>query len=84
MGKSGNSGNCGNSLIQVMTCVQLFSEEFAENKRFYFYDMASLSTMQYISIDHTFKVAANVGYLRPDGRWITEYDSLFIVLNNIG
>ena len=61
-----------------------FLKNFAENKRFYFYDMASLSTMQYISIDHTFKVAANVGYLRPDGRWITEYDSLFIVLNNIG
>lgn len=61
-----------------------FLKIFAENRRIYFQDMASLSTINYITIDHTFKVAANVGYLRPDGRWITQYNSLFIVLNNIG
>ncbi len=48
-----------------------FLKKFAENRNLYFLEMASLSTQKYISIDHTFKVAANVGYLRPDGRWIT-------------
>ena len=61
-----------------------FLKSFGENKHFYFKAMASLSTVKYISIDHTFKVAANLGYLRPDGRWITQYNSLFIVLNDIG
>lgn len=61
-----------------------FRKNFAENRYIYFKEMMSLSTRNYIAIDHTFKVAANVGYLRPDGRWITLYNSLFIVLNNIG
>ena len=29
-------------------------------------------------------MAANIGYLREDGRWMKEYDSLFIVLNGKG
>ena len=45
--------------------------------------MAFLSTKGYISIDHTFKVAANLGYLRPDGRWITQYNSLFIDIGQV-
>ena len=57
-----------------------FLKSFAENKQYFFRAMASLSTKGHISIDHTFKVA---GYLRPDGRWITQYNSLFIVLNDI-
>jgi hypothetical protein len=61
-----------------------FLANFAENKLLYFSQMYSLSTSIYISIDHTFKVTANIGYLRADGRWITQYNSLFIVLNNIG
>ena len=43
--------------------------------------MEALSTTDFISIDHTFKVTANLGYLRPDGKL---YQSLFIVLNHIG
>ena len=27
---------------------------------------------------------SHIGYIRADGRWITQYNSLFIVLNNIG
>ena len=61
-----------------------FLKNFAKNRQFYFHEMASLRTVSYITIDHTFKVAANVGYLRQDGIWITLYNSLFIVLNNIG
>ena len=61
-----------------------FIANFAENKWVYFSQMSSLSTSMYISIDHTFKVTANLGYLRPDGKWITQYNSLFIVLNHMG
>ena len=50
----------------------------------YFREMATLSTSEFISIDHTFQVTANLGYLRPDGKWVSLYKSLFIVLNNIG
>ena len=29
-------------------------------------------------------MTSNVGYLRADGKWISQYDSLFIVLNSKG
>ncbi len=61
-----------------------FLSNFQENKMFYFRTMGSLPIDNYITIDHTFKVAANIGYLRPDRRWITQYGSLFIIMNNIG
>lgn len=38
----------------------------------------------YISFDHTFKIASNIGFLRQDGRWIPEYDAVFLVLNKYG
>ena len=31
-----------------------------------------------------FKVASNIGFLREDNVWVTQYDSLFIVMNNKG
>ena len=31
-----------------------------------------------------FKVATNVGYVRPDGKWVTLYRSQFIVMNELG
>ena len=34
-----------------------------------------------ISFHHTYKVATNIGYLREDKKWITEYDRLFLVHN---
>ena len=40
-----------------------------------------LLTVEYLSFDHTFKVTANLGYLRPDGKWVPLYNSLF---NNAG
>ena len=33
-----------------------------------------------LSFDHTFKVATNIGYWK-DNRWVKEYDSMFIVMN---
>ena len=56
-----------------------FLANFAENKWIYFSQMSSLATSAY-----TFKVTANLGYLRADGKWITQYNSLFIVLNSMG
>lgn len=46
--------------------------------------MTTISCRGSISLDHTFKVASNIGYLRADGRWVTQYSALFIVLNENG
>lgn len=37
-----------------------------------------------LSCDHTFQICSNVGYRRPDGTWVTVYDSLFVVMNESG
>ena len=47
-------------------------------------EMKKISCNKWISIDDTFKVAANVGYFRSDKTWVTQYRSLFIVLNERG
>ena len=40
---------------------------------------------EWISIDHTFKIAANIGVHRKcDLRWEKQYDSMFCVMNDIG
>ena len=62
----------------MTTC---FLHNFAEHRNIYTKEMASLTTSGFISIDHTFKVTANLGYLRPDKNWVSLYNSL---LNNIG
>jgi len=46
--------------------------------------MANIPIGESISFDHTFKIASNIGYIREDKRWITEYDSVFLVLNGKG
>ena len=56
--------------------------DFLEHKAYYFHEMSLETTSGYLSIDHTFKVAANLGYVRPDGRWVSQYKSVLIVLNN--
>ena len=37
-----------------------------------------------LRIDHTFKVACNIGYLRQDGKWVTQYGSALIAFNEEG
>ena len=37
-----------------------------------------------MSVDHTYKVASNVGYLRCDEKWVCQYDGAFIVFNKEG
>ena len=61
-----------------------FLQNFFEHKCEYFKAMEELLTSEYLSFDHTFKVAANLGYLRPDKKWIPLYSSLFIILNDVG
>ena len=46
--------------------------------------MAKITATNLISFDHTFKVAANIGYLRSDGKWVSQYNSVFIVMNQEG
>lgn len=59
-----------------------FLVTFLENEQLYLREMMNIPIEEAISFDHTFKVAANIGYLREDGRWITKYNGLFLVLNN--
>jgi len=57
---------------------------FLENEKLYRKELSVVPIGETISFDHTFKVATNIGYLREDQKWITEYDGLFLVLNGNG
>ena len=57
---------------------------FEENKDFYFASMQAIKIKKLIIFDHTFKVTTNIGYLRPDDKWVQQYSSAFIVLNELG
>ena len=46
--------------------------------------MSRIESQSLISFDHTFNVAANIGYLRDDGKWITQYISVVIIMNEDG
>ena len=64
---------------QIMDC---FLSRFTEVKGFFAREMF-LITGQHCSSDHTFKLAKHVGIMR-NGRWIPQYDSLFIIQNENG
>lgn len=57
---------------------------FSSKEELYTTHMQSLSSHGCISLDDTFEVAANIGYFRSDHEWVTQYNSLFIVLNETG
>jgi hypothetical protein len=61
-----------------------FLAEFILNRKKYSVVMSSICAGFNISFDHTFRVAANIGYLREDGKWVTQYSSVFIVVNEHG
>ncbi len=48
------------------------------------YMQSITSDTGWLSVDHTFKVSANIGYFRSDHKWITQYNSLFIIMNELG
>ena len=43
----------------------------------------SLTASQYISLDHTFKIASNIGYVRGDDHWVTQYSSVYFEKNRL-
>ena len=63
--------------------VQCFLYIFRENKQF-FRQNISEKAAKWMSADHTVKVAANIGCMLPNGSWSTQFDSLYIVMNEIG
>ena len=66
----------------VMT--KCFLVYFQQSRLGYEKHMASLTALKLISLDHTFKIASNIGYVRNDGCWVTQYTSVFFVLNEVG
>ena len=64
------------------TVLQCFLYIYNNNKQLQHF--SEKSSEIWISADHTFKVAANIGCNVPDGSWVTQFDSLFIVLNEKG
>ena len=63
---------------------QCFLADFFENRDAYNLHMSLLPIKEFISLDHTFKVASNIGFLRSDGKWVTLYNSVFIAMNEHG
>ncbi|KAL9987456.1 hypothetical protein ACROYT_G001769 [Oculina patagonica] len=59
-----------------------YIEYFRENEEYFNRKMSDL-TATWLSCDHTFKVASNIGLLRG-GKWMKQYDSLFAVMNELG
>lgn len=60
-----------------------FVAYFLDNKKYYDHLIQQLGA-NYISFDHTFKTASNIGYLRSDGKWVNQYNSVFFVMNEVG
>ena len=65
-----------------------FLHQFWENENTYSTQMivGSVSPDElWLSCDHTFKSAANIGVFRSaDGKWVKQYNGLFCVLNYAG
>ena len=61
-----------------------FLGRFLLDEKVYVREMLEIPSGDSISFDHTFKVAANIGFNREDGRWIQQYDSLFLVMSDSG
>ena len=63
---------------------QCIVHDYQQNEMLYTQCMAQ-SSATWISCDHTFKVAANIGLLRQsDKKWEKQYDSMFCILNEDG
>ena len=50
----------------------------------YIHNIVQLTSAKYLSLDHTFRIATNIGFMREDKKWISMYDSLFMVFNEEG
>ena len=76
----GNLFPCpGDNLIR-----SVYVASFNEKKHVFTEAINSLNA-KWISCDHTFKAAANIGFERKEnGAWITQYTSLFYIINEKG
>ena len=64
---------------------QCIIHDYNQKEMLYTQCMAQTSAATWISCDHTFKVAANIGLLRQsDQKWEKQYDSMFCILNEDG
>lgn len=61
-----------------------FVVHFMKHKNAYNAHMNSIPTTDILSLDHTFKVPSNIGYCRPDQKWITLYSSMLVCMNAVG
>ncbi len=66
-----------------MIC-KCFIAHFLEHQTLYDLQMQLLTADQHISFDHTFKIASNIGFQRADHKWVTQYNSVFLVMNEVG
>ena len=58
-------------------------DNYYKNESVYAFVMSNTTSKSFISMDHTFKVSANVG-IWVNGQWLKICDNLFIVLNEEG
>ena len=63
---------------------QCFVTSFLSNENKYRFHVQSMPVGECLSVDHTYKVASNIGYLRGDRKWVSQYDGAFIVFNKDG
>lgn len=77
---SSSLSNCPSNNILA----KCFLARFLDDEKLYLSEMEGITVGSSISFDHTFKVAANIGYYREDKVWVPQYDSLFIVMNAEG
>ena len=77
--KSTMSNSPSNNML-----AKCFLTGFLWHEDLYLQEMASNPIGDSISFDHTFKIASNIGYIREDIKWISEYDSVCFVLNDKG
>ncbi len=73
------SNSPSNSLL-----AKCFLAKFTSQESVYIRELMSIEIGNSISFDHTFKVAANIGYHREDKVWVNQYNSLFLVMNANG
>lgn len=68
------------------TITNFFLYHFDTQEKILVQRMNSLSTDNgWLSCDHTFKVATNIGYVRQeDKKWVKQFENLFCVLNEKG
>ena len=72
--KSPLSKSPSNDIISKVVLVK-----FLKDENQYLREITAIPVGRSISFDHTFRVAANIGYLREDGVWVPQYMTVFLL-----